>query len=380
MDKRTKAVHTGVYKDKTFNSVTTPIYPTSTFYFDKLGVNKGYDYTRSGNPTRAALEENLTALEGGVGCSATATGMAAITAVLFMLKEGDHVVAGDDIYGGTYRLFDQVFPAMGVSFSFVNMRDLDAVKKAVTKKTRMIWIETPSNPLLNIVDIKEVCKIAKSNKCLSVVDNTFLSPIFQNPLELGADIVVHSTTKYINGHSDVVGGAIIYGNENVQERGKFLVNALGVSEAPYDAWLVLRGVKTIGPRMDTHQKNALAVAKFLEQHRHVKKVYYPGLKSHPQQALIKKQMKGFGGMLSFELDTKKVPCDRFFKKLKYFCLAESLGGIESLIEHPWLMSHSSMGKEGLKNSGITQETIRVSIGIEAAEDLIADLDQALKAK
>lgn len=379
MDIRTKAVHTGVYKDSSYNSVTTPIYPSSTFYFDALGKNKGYDYTRSGNPTRTALEENIASLEGGVAASATCTGMAAITAVLFYLKSGDHVVTGDDIYGGTYRLFNQVFPGMGVTFSFINMRDLKAVKKALTPKTKMIWIETPSNPLLNIVDLAGVIKIAKENKCLSVVDNTFLSPYFQRPIEFGADIVVHSTTKYLNGHSDVVGGAIVYADKTVYERGKFLVNALGVSEAPFDAWLVLRGIKTLGPRMEAHQQNALAVAQFLEGHKHVKKVYYPGLKSHPQQDLIKKQMTGFGGMLSFELDTAKVPADKLFKKLKYFCLAESLGGVESLIEHPWLMSHASMGEAGLKKSGITQETIRVSLGIEGAQDLVDDLKNALKA-
>lgn len=379
MDIRTKAVHTGVYKDSSYNSVTTPIYPSSTFYFDALGKNKGYDYTRSGNPTRTALEENIASLEGGVAASATCTGMAAITAVLFYLQSGDHVVTGDDIYGGTYRLFNQVFPGMGVTFSFINMRDLKAVKKAVTPKTKMIWIETPSNPLLNIVDLEGVIKIAKENKCLAVVDNTFLSPYFQRPIEFGADIVVHSTTKYLNGHSDVVGGAIVYADKTVHERGKFLVNALGVSEAPFDAWLVLRGIKTLGPRMEAHQQNALAVAQFLEGHKHVKKVYYPGLKSHPQQDLIKKQMTGFGGMLSFELDTAKVPADKLFKKLKYFCLAESLGGIESLIEHPWLMSHASMGEAGLKKSGITKETIRVSLGIEGAQDLIDDLKNALKA-
>lgn len=378
MDQRTKAVHTGVYKDNSYNSVTTPIYPTSTFYFHKMGENKGYDYTRSGNPTRAALEENIADLEGGVGCSATSTGMSAITSVLFLLKSGDHVVAGDDIYGGTYRLFDQVFPSLGVTFTFVNMRDLDAVKAAVKENTKMIWIETPSNPLLNIVDIQGVSEIAKDNKCISVVDNTFLSPIFQSPLELGADIVVHSSTKYLNGHSDVVGGAIVYGTKELEERGKFLVNALGVSESPFDAWLVLRGIKTLGPRMDAHQQNAVAVAEFLENHPNVKKVYYPGLESHPQRDLIKKQMSGFGGMLSFELDTSKVSPGQLFEKLQYFCLAESLGGIESLIEHPWSMSHSSMGEKGLKNSGITEETIRVSLGIEGVQDLIDDLDNALK--
>lgn len=380
MDIRTSSVHTGVYKDKSYNSVTTPIYPTSTFYFDALGKNKGYDYTRSGNPTRAALEENIAALEGGIGCSATATGMAAVTAVLFLLKAGDHVVTGDDIYGGTYRLFDQVFPKMGVTFSFVNMRDLKAVEKVIKPETKMVWIETPSNPLLNIVDIESVIKIGKKkNKTMiTVVDNTFMSPYFQQPFKFGADVVVHSTTKYINGHSDVVGGAIVYKTEELRDRIRFLVNALGVSESPFDSWLVLRGVKTLGVRMEAHQAVALEVAQFLEAHPHVKKVYYPGLKSHPQQDLIKKQMTGFGGMLSFELDTQKVDLNKFFPRLKYFCLAESLGGIESLIEHPWLMSHSSMGEKALKASGITKETIRVSLGIEDPKDLIADLKKALK--
>ena len=378
MNIRTKAIHTGVYKDKSYNSVTTPIYPSSTFYFDALGKNKGYDYTRSGNPTRAALEENIAALEGGVGASATCTGMAAITAVLFFLKSGDHVVTGDDIYGGTYRLFDRVFPTMGITFSFVNMRDARAVKRAMTNKTKMMWIETPSNPLLNVVDLEAMIKIAKEKKLLAVVDNTFLSPYFQRPFDFGADMIVHSTTKYINGHSDVVGGAIVYANKEVQERGKFLVNALGVSESPFDSWLVLRGVKTLAARMEAHQANALKLAQFLETHKHVKKVYYPGLKSHPQQALIKKQMKGFGGMLAFELNTGKVPLDKFFTKLQYFHLAESLGGIESLIESPWLMSHSSMGEKGLRASGMTPETIRVSVGIEDAQDLITDLNHALK--
>lgn len=374
----TKAVHTGVNIDKTFNSVITPIYPTSTFFFDEIGKNKGYDYTRSGNPTRAALEANIAALEGGVNCSVTATGMAAITAVMFFLKAGDHVITGDDIYGGTYRLFNAVLKPMGYEFSFLNMRDLEAVKAAVKKNTKMFWIETPSNPLLNIVDMEAVMAIARKAGALSAVDNTFLSPYFQKPLEFGADMVVHSTTKYINGHSDVVGGAIIYGNKELQERGRYLVNALGVSQSPYDSWLVLRGVKTLVPRMEAHQSNALKIARFLEGHKNVKKVYYPGLQSHPQPELIKKQMKGFGAMLSFELNTKKVPLKAFFKRLQYFALAESLGGVESLAESPWFMSHASMGEAGLKASGITKETVRVSVGIEDAEDLIADLDRALK--
>jgi len=378
MDLRTKSVHTGVYKDKSYNSVTTPIYPSSTFYFESLGKHKGYDYTRSGNPTRAALEENIADLEGGVGCSATCTGMAAITATMAFLSSGDHVITGNDIYGGTYRLFDKVFSRLGIRFSFVDMRDLDAVRAAVNEKTKMIWVETPSNPLMNIIDIEACAGVAKKRQLISVVDNTFLSPYFQRPFEYGVDIIVHSTTKYINGHSDVVGGAIIYGDKKFEERGKFLVNALGVSEAPFDSWLVLRGVKTLAARMEIHQANALKIAQFLESHKNVKKVYYPGLKSHPQSKLIKKQMKGFGGMLSFELDTKKVFCQDFFGKLKIFSLAESLGGVESLIEHPWLMSHASMGEEGLKASGITQETIRVSVGIESADDLIEDLAAALQ--
>jgi len=378
MDIRTKSVHTGVNKDSTFNSVITPIYPTSTFYFDAIGKNKGYDYTRSGNPTRAALEENIAALEGGVDCSVTATGMAAITTCMFFLKPGDHILTGDDIYGGTYRLFKHVLEHMGYKFSFVNMRDHEAVQKGIRPETKMVWIETPSNPLLNIIDLEFVIGAAKKKKILTAVDNTFLSPYFQKPFEFGADIVVHSTTKYINGHSDVVGGAIIYANKELKERGRYLVNALGVSQSPFDSWLVLRGVKTIAQRMEAHQANAIKIAEFLEQHKNVKKVYYPGLKSHPQQKLIKKQMKGFGGMLAFELDTKKVNLNDFFKKLKYFALAESLGGVESLIESPWLMSHASMGEAGLKASGMTPETVRVSVGIEGAQDLIADLDNALK--
>ncbi|MDZ4241895.1 MAG: aminotransferase class I/II-fold pyridoxal phosphate-dependent enzyme, partial [Candidatus Omnitrophota bacterium] len=273
---RTSSVHTGIYKDASYNSVTTPIYPTSTFYFHELGKNKGYDYTRSGNPTRSALEENIAALEGGTGCSVTATGMAAITAALFLLESGDHVVTGDDIYGGTYRLFAYVLPKMGIKFSFVNMRDLSAVKKAIRPETRMIWIETPSNPLLNIVDLDAVIALAKTKQLWAIVDNTFLSPYFQKPFEFGADAIVHSTTKYINGHSDVVGGAIVYGNKEIEQKLRYVVNAIGVAESPFDSWLVLRGVKTLAQRMEAHQDNALAIAKFLESHSSVRKVYYPG--------------------------------------------------------------------------------------------------------
>jgi len=316
-------------------------------------------------------------LEGGVAASATATGMAAITAVMFFLRPGDHVITGDDIYGGTYRLFNQALRAMGMDFSFVPMRDVSAVQKAIRTQTRMIWIETPSNPLLNITDIARITELAKGKNILTVADNTFLSPYLQNPLELGVDMVVHSTTKYLNGHSDVVGGAVVYGRKELAEKGKAIVNALGLSQSPFDSWLVLRGIKTLGQRMEAHEANARRIAEFLDQHPSVKKVYYPGLKTHPCQDVIQKQMKGSGGMLAFELDRSKVDLDRFFSKLQYFLLAESLGGVESLIEHPWSMSHASMGEEGLKSSGITPETIRVSVGLEDAEDLIADLGQAL---
>ena len=378
MKPRTKAVHTGVKKDATFDAVTTPIYQTSNFIFEDIDKTKGYDYTRSGNPTRTALEENIAALEGGVGCSATATGMAAITTAALFLKPGDHIVVGNAIYGGTYRLFKRVLEPMGFQFSYIDMRDLKAVEAAIKQETKMIWIETPSNPLLHITDIAGVVALARKNKILTVADNTFLSPYFQKPLELGVDIVVHSTTKYINGHSDVVGGAIVYSTKDLEERGRYLVNALGVSESPFDAWLVLRGVKTLPQRMEVHQENALALAKFLEGHPSIKKVHYPGLASHPQQELIKKQMSGFGGVLSFELDTEKVPLKEFFKKLELFELAESLGGVESLIGVPYAMSHSGMDEEGQKAAGITKETIRISAGIEDAEDLVEDLEQALR--
>ena len=376
MNIRTKAVLAGTVKDSTYNSVITPIYLTSTFRFEKLGKNKGYDYTRSGNPTRTALEENIAALEGGTGAAATATGMAAITAIMLLCEAGDHIVTGNDISGGTYRLFKEVFAKKGLSFSFINMMNLKEIKKEICPKTKMIWIETPSNPLLHIVDLKAVIGLAKTQGILTVVDNTFLSPYFQRPLEFGADIVVHSTTKYLNGHSDVVGGVIVYNDKSIEEKIKLLVNAIGASEAPFDAWLVLRGIKTLPCRMEAHQHNAMKMAAFLEKHPRVKKVYYTGLKSHPQRALIKKQMKGFGGMLAFELDTSKTPLKSFFKKLKVLQLAESLGGVESLIEHPWTMSHASMGPEGLRASGITPETIRISVGIEGVDDLIEDLENA----
>lgn len=376
----TRAVHTGVSKDETYASVTTPIYPTSNFRFDKVGQTRGgFDYTRSGNPTRRAAEENIASLEGGFAAHCTATGMAAVTAVLALLKAGDHVITGHDIYGGTYRLMASVIANFGIDFSFVDMTDPANVQAALKSNTKMIWVETPSNPILRIFDIAAIAGIARKAGAISVVDNTFLSPYFQRPLEFGIDIVVHSTTKYINGHSDVIGGAVVCSTEQLSQEVFFRVNALGLGEAPFDAWLVLRGVKTLALRMEAHQRNAFGLAEFLESRDEVTQVYYPGLKNHPQHELAKKQMKGFGGMLSFELDLNKVDLDTFFDNLKLYSLAESLGGVESLIEPPYNMSHLSMPEDARKAAGISPGTIRVSLGIEATEDLIADMGRALDA-
>lgn len=374
---QTKAVHTGVNKDTQYNSCITPIYPSSTFYWDSLTQNSGYDYTRSGNPTRDALHENLATLEGGAGCRATSTGMSAITACMHLFKPGDHIVTGNDIYGGTFRLFYELFSNMGFKFSFVNMRDLDAVKAAITSETKAVWIETPSNPLLNIVDVAAVCEIAKSNNCLSFADNTFLSPYLQRPLELGCDIVVHSTTKYLNGHSDVVGGAVISKTEEHADKVSHIVNALGIACSPFDAWLVARGVKTLAPRMEAHQRSAQALAEMLAEHPAVEHVYYPGLTDHPEHELAKSQQSGFGGMLSFDVAGGRPAAEHVFENVNHFALAESLGGVESLIEYPETMSHASMTAEARVDAGITTKTIRVSAGIEDPSDLVDDMRQAL---
>lgn len=374
----TLSVHEGVYKDTTFNSVTTPIYPTSTFAFERIGVHKGFDYTRSGNPTRQALADNLAGLEGGTAAWVTCTGMSAFTTLAFLLKAGDHIVTGRDIYSGTVRLLSTVLPQHGIETSFVNMGDPDAVSQAIRPNTKAILIETPSNPLLNIVDIAAMTSIAREHGLLSIIDNTFMSPYFQRPFDFGADIIVHSTTKYLNGHSDVVGGAIIVRDAVLGERVGALVNALGTACSPFDAWLVLRGVKTLGYRMEAHQRNATAVARWLVKHPKVKRVYYPGLEAHPGHALARKQMRGFGGMVSFDADLDRVDLDAFFDRLTLFSLAESLGGVESLIEQPWTMSHSSISEQARKEAGISPATIRLSLGIEHPDDLVADLEAALE--
>lgn len=377
MQFETRCVHTGVDKDSTYLSATTPIYPTSTFRWDDLKTNRGFDYTRSGNPTRKALEENLAALEGGIDCRATCTGMSAIAATMHMFQPGDHVITGHDIYGGTYRLFDAVFRKMGIDFSFVRMGDPENVRRAMTPKTKCVWIETPSNPLLNIVDIAAICDVARAGGAISIADNTFLSPYLQRPFELGCDIVVHSTTKYLNGHSDVVGGCVITRHKEHAERVSYLVNALGLACSPFDAWLVLRGVKTLGPRMEAHQRGAMAVAKFLDAHARVEHVYYPGLPDHPQHELARRQQRGFGAMLSFDLKGGRPAVEKVLERLKMFQLAESLGGVESLIEYPDTMSHASMDESARREAGITEKTLRVSVGIEHPDDLIADFAQAL---
>ncbi|MBX3436132.1 MAG: PLP-dependent transferase [Planctomycetaceae bacterium] len=378
MQFETRAVHCGVHKDAAYNSCITPIYPSSTFAWDDLKTNRGFDYTRSGNPTRQALEENIASLEGGIDCKATSTGMSAITATMHLFQPGDHIIAGHDIYGGTYRLFANVFSAMGMTFSFVNMGDPQNVEQALTPQTKGIWIETPSNPLLNIVEIAAITKIAKRQGCVTIADNTFLSPYLQRPFEHGVDIVIHSTTKYLNGHSDVVGGCIVTQHEPHKERIAYIVNALGLACSPFDAWLVLRGIKTLGPRMEAHQRGAMAIARMLDSHPGVERVYYPGLETHPGHALAKRQQNGFGAMLSFDIAGGRPAAERFFSKIQLFALAESLGGVESLIEYPESMSHASMTAAARKEAGISEKTIRVSVGIEHPDDLIADLRQALE--
>ena len=377
----TRCVQTGVDKDSQYNSCITPIYPSSTFSWDDVTSNRGYDYTRTSNPTRTALEENIAALEGGISCRATSTGMSAITAALYLFRPGDHIIAGHEIYGGTYRLFADVFSQTGYRFSFVDMRDAETVRDAVIPgETTCIWIETPSNPLLNLVDIAAVTNIARDVGVTTVCDNTFMSPYLQRPFEFGVDVVVHSTTKYLNGHSDVVGGCVVTRDEQHAERVSYLVNALGLSCSPFDAWLVLRGIKTLGPRMEAHQRGALRLARFLEGHPVIERVYYPGLESHPRHDLAKQQQTGFGGMLSFDVQGGRAVAERVAGGTQLILLAESLGGVESLIEYPATMSHASMSPQARREAGISDGTLRVSVGIEHPDDLIDDLRQALQAR
>lgn len=376
-DFQTRCVHVGVDKDSAYLSATTPIYPTSTFRWDDLTTNRGFDYTRSGNPTRKALEENIASLEGGVDCKATCTGMSAITAVMYLFQPGDHIIAGGDIYGGTYRLFHDVFANWGLTFSFVNPGDLADVRAAATSQTRGIWIETPSNPLLNLVDIQATVDLAREIGAITIADNTFMSPYLQRPMEFGVDVVMHSTTKYLNGHSDVVGGCVVTRHKEHAERMAYITNALGLACSPFDAWLVLRGVKTLGPRMEAHQRGAMAVAKMLAGHPKVDRVYYPGLPDHPQHELARRQQHGFGAMVSFDVKGTRADAERVMHGTKLFQLAESLGGVESLVAYPETMSHASITEAARRKAGIKETTIRLSVGIEHPDDLVADLKRAL---
>jgi cystathionine beta-lyase/cystathionine gamma-synthase len=373
----TIAIHAGDRPDAATGAISVPIYQTSAFVFEDVGKARGWDYSRTANPTRKVLEDTIAQLEGGKAGFAFATGMAAETTVMHLLKTGDHVISGDDVYGGTYRLFQDVMTDFGLEFTFLRMDNRKRIEEALRPNTRMLWLETPSNPLLNIVDIEMVVDIAKKHKLLTVIDNTFATPYFLRPIEYGIDLVVHSTTKYLNGHCDVVGGAVVTTTDELTQRLQFLLNALGTCASPFDCWLVLRGIETLPVRMKQHQENALAVANYLKRHPKVKRVLYPGLESHPGHEIAKRQMKGFGGVVSFELRGGIEGVNTFLRRLKVFSLAESLGGITSLAEHPATMSHASMPKDYRVKVGITDELIRLSVGLENVDDLTEDLEQAL---
>ena len=374
---QTRTIHTGVDKDTAYNSVMTPIYQTSTFRFADIGVTRGYDYTRTSNPTRKALEENIASLEGGAGAVAVATGMAAITTVLHLLRSGDHIICTHDCYGGTDRILRLYQDQFNVQVSHVNLQNPDNLQAALRSNTKAVWIETPSNPLLNILDIRALSRIAHAHGALSIVDNTFLSPVNQRPLELDADIVVHSTTKYLNGHSDVVGGAVVAMEAQIVKRLQYLCNALGQGASPFDCWLVLRGIKTLVPRMLLHEQNAERVARFLVGHPAVKHVYYPGFETHPHHLIAKQQQSGFGGMVSFEIFGKLAEAHHVLRSVKLFALAESLGGVESLIDHPKSMTHASMDPSRREEAGISDSLIRLSVGLESIDDILGDLANAL---
>ena len=373
----TRAIHAGQEPDPATGATMTPIFATSTYTQQGLEQHKGYEYSRTGNPTRAALEANLASLENATHGLAFASGMAAESAVLSLLRPGDSVVAGDDLYGGSYRVFEKVLRPMGVAFDYVPARDIAAYERAIKPSTKLIWVETPTNPLLTVVDIAAVAKIAHKQGILLVVDNTFATPYLQQPLALGADIVVHSTTKYINGHSDVVGGAVLTSNGAVYEKVKFYQNAAGGVPGPFDAWLTMRGVKTLPVRMRQHCENAQVIAEYLTGHPRVRHVYYPGLQSHPDHALAERQMRGFGGMVSFDFEGTRADVDTFLRALRIFQFAESLGGIESLVCHPATMTHASIPTAEREKRGVTETLLRLSVGIEDVRDLVADVDQAL---
>jgi cystathionine beta-lyase/cystathionine gamma-synthase len=375
----TRAIHAGQPNDETTGAINVPVYQTSTFGQEAPGVHKGYVYARTGNPSRTALEECLASLEeGGKFGLAFASGMAAINNVLNLLRTGDHVVTCQDLYGGAYRIFTKLYEKFGVRFTFVDATKLENIERAFTPQTRLLWLETPSNPLLRIIDLAGAARIAKARNALVVVDNTFASPYLQSPLKLGADIALHSTTKYINGHSDVLGGALVTADAALHEQLKFYQNAVGAVPAPWDCYLTLRGVKTLAVRMDRHCANARAVAEFLGRHPKVARVWFPGLPSHPGHEVARRQMRDFGAMVSFELKADVEEAKRFTSNVRLWTLAESLGGVKSLLCHPPTMTHASVEPEVRRQVGIADGLIRLSVGLEDARDLVADLEQALE--
>jgi cystathionine gamma-lyase len=373
----TRVIHAGQAPDPTTGAIMVPIFQTSTYVQSSPGVHQGFEYSRTQNPTRHALEDCLASLEGGTHGVAFASGCAATSTILHTLSSGDHIISGDDIYGGTYRIFNRVFKQMGLEFTFVDTTNPEAVAAAWRENTKLVWLESPTNPMLKISDIAAVSAIAHERGGKVVVDNTFMSPYFQSPLKLGADIVVHSTTKFINGHSDVVGGIVITSDDAFATQLRFLQNAIGAVPGPMDCWLTLRGVKTLGVRMRQHAASAMHIARLLEAHPAVERVIYPGLPSHPQHELAKQQMSGFGGMITFTLKGGLDAARKMLESVKIFALAESLGGIESLIEHPAIMTHASIPPEVRRELGIDDGLVRLSVGIEDLDDLVADLQQAL---
>jgi cystathionine beta-lyase/cystathionine gamma-synthase len=380
-DFATRCVHAGQHPDPTTGAVMVPIYATSTYVQDSPGVHKGYEYGRTQNPTRMAFERCVADLEGGSAGFAFASGLAATATILDCFDQGAHVVAADDLYGGTRRLFERVRKrSAGLATTYVDLSDADALEGAIRPDTKLIWIETPTNPLLKLIDLQRVAEIARKHKIPAAADNTFASPYIQRPIEFGFDLVMHSTTKYLNGHSDMVGGiAVVGGNADLRDRLTYLQNAVGAVQGPFDSFLALRGLKTLALRMERHSSSALKIAQWLEKHSKVKRVFYPGLASHQQHALARAQMHTFGGMISVDLKGGLADARAFLESCKLFTLAESLGGVESLIEHPALMTHGSVPEEVRDELGIGDSLVRLSVGIEDADDLIADLDQALAA-
>jgi cystathionine gamma-lyase len=374
----TKVIHAGIEPDPETGAIMTPIYQTSTYVQDGIGKHKGYEYARTQNPTRTVLEKNLAALENGVDAICFGSGLAAMDAVLKLLNPGDEVISCNDLYGGTYRQMVRVFAKYGIVFHFVDMNDPENINKALSDKTKMIWIETPTNPMLNVVDIKACTEVVKGKGIISVVDNTFASPYLQNPLNLGADIVLHSATKYLGGHSDVIHGCLIVDSRELGEKLHFIQNASGAVPGPQDCFLVLRGIKTLHVRVQRACENAMKIANFLAAHQKVSKVYYPGLETHPTHDIAKRQMRMFGGMISFDLfDDSEAAAKAVLEGTKYFSLAESLGGVESLIGHPASMTHASIPREERLKVGLTDSLVRLSVGIEDVDDLIDDLARAL---